>query len=413
MTDNLPKTSGTRSSDGLTSHANVGQDSHFISEEETKKILTPFAFEIDKTLFGIPIAKPWRRAVAIAIDALLIVILSQAPGELLAVVIAVTFFRLGNKKRAKELGKVKGRKRRAISRAVGAFILLVVLLTTLPAMFNGGGSDSDKPAKQEKASILTSEDVIAINSDDLSFKDSILLTAVTASTINRISNSECKGVNCWQKELLPLVQSLSELSLNRKTVEGAIKGMVEATELTEVEQAQLNKRLLEKYQSVGDKSTISESKTASASPILNPEDKSDKAETSSSTINEESKIKKNEDAKEPVYSVIEMVKNLINDLGLEFGWAAFYFTVFTALWNGQTPGKKVTNIKVLQLDGTPLSLMDSFGRYGGYAAGLATGLLGFMQVYWDPNRQAIHDKISATVVIDVKLAIKSKHMNAD
>jgi len=411
MTDNLPKSSENLSSDGLSPLENAGQDSHFISEEKTKKILTPFAFEIDKSLFGIPIAKPWRRAVAIAIDALLIVILSQAPGELLAVVIAVTFFRLGNKKRAKELGKVKGRKRRAISRAVGAFILLVVLLTTLPAMFNG--SDNDKPEEQEKTSILTNEDVIAINSDDLSFKDSILLTTVTASTINRISNSECKSVNCWQKELVPSVQSLSELSLNNRTVEGAIKGMVEATELTDPEQTQLNNILLEKYQPVSAGSTLPESKSTIASSVLNPKDDSNKAEISSSTINEESKTKTNEDAKEPVYSVIEMVKNLIDDLGLEFGWAAFYFTVFTALWNGQTPGKKVTNIKVLQLDGTPLSLMDSFGRYGGYAAGLATGLLGFMQVYWDPNRQAIHDKISATVVIDVKLAIKSNHIKAD
>jgi len=27
-------------------------------------------------------------------------------------------------------------------------------------------------------------------------------------------------------------------------------------------------------------------------------------------------------------------------------------------------------------------------------------MLGFLQVFWDSNRQAIHDKISATVVID-------------
>jgi hypothetical protein len=44
-------------------------------------------------------------------------------------------------------------------------------------------------------------------------------------------------------------------------------------------------------------------------------------------------------------------------------------------------------------------LLDCFGRYGGYGAGFATGLLGFLQIYWDPNRQAIQDKISATVVI--------------
>jgi hypothetical protein len=64
-------------------------------------------------------------------------------------------------------------------------------------------------------------------------------------------------------------------------------------------------------------------------------------------------------------------------------------------------------IKILQLDGTPLSLWDSFGRYGGYGAGIASGLLGFMQIYRDPNRQANHDKISATIVIDIKKAEQS------
>lgn len=76
-----------------------------------------------------------------------------------------------------------------------------------------------------------------------------------------------------------------------------------------------------------------------------------------------------------------------------------YFTLFSLLWRGQTPGKKVCNIRVVALSGEDLSLWDAFGRYGGYGAGFATGLLGFLQVYWDPNRQAIQDKISATVVI--------------
>ena len=38
-------------------------------------------------------------------------------------------------------------------------------------------------------------------------------------------------------------------------------------------------------------------------------------------------------------------------------------------------------------------------RAGGYAAGVATGTLGFLQIYWDANRQAIHDKVAGTVVI--------------
>jgi uncharacterized RDD family membrane protein YckC len=46
-----------------------------------------------------------------------------------------------------------------------------------------------------------------------------------------------------------------------------------------------------------------------------------------------------------------------------------------------------------------LGLWFAFERFGGYAAGIATGLFGFAQLYWDPNRQAIHDRVARTVVI--------------
>jgi len=101
-------------------------------------------------------------------------------------------------------------------------------------------------------------------------------------------------------------------------------------------------------------------------------------------------------------SVIDWAQGIVADLGLSFGWAAFYFSVFGTWLDGQTPGKRLFGIKVLRVDGDRLGLWESFGRYGGYSAGLATGLLGFLQVYWDPNRQAIHDKISETVVVDLR-----------
>ena len=104
-------------------------------------------------------------------------------------------------------------------------------------------------------------------------------------------------------------------------------------------------------------------------------------------------------AQTTTHSILQWGKGIIQDLGLGFGWAAVYFTLFSLLWRGQTPGKKLCNTRVVALNGEPLGLLDCFGRYGGYGAGFATGLLGFLQVYWDPNRQAIQDKISATVVI--------------
>lgn len=103
--------------------------------------------------------------------------------------------------------------------------------------------------------------------------------------------------------------------------------------------------------------------------------------------------------REPVYSVLQWARGLLDDLGIGLGWAALYFTAFCAWWNGQTPGKRLLGIRVVQLDASPMSMWEAFERYGGYGAGFATGLLGFLQVYWDANRQAIHDKICETVVI--------------
>jgi hypothetical protein len=103
--------------------------------------------------------------------------------------------------------------------------------------------------------------------------------------------------------------------------------------------------------------------------------------------------------KEEQKGLLAALLRFLDDLGIGFGWIGLYFTAFTALWKGQTPGKKLFGIRVLRLDGLPMTLWASFERFGGYAAGLFTGLVGYAQVYWDRNRQAIQDKISETVVI--------------
>jgi uncharacterized RDD family membrane protein YckC len=89
-------------------------------------------------------------------------------------------------------------------------------------------------------------------------------------------------------------------------------------------------------------------------------------------------------------------------LGLSFGWAIAYFTLLPFWWKGQTVGKRLFGLRIVELTGRPLGLMTCFGRYGGYAAGLATGGMGFLQVLWDPNRQAVQDKLAHTVVVDLR-----------
>ena len=42
---------------------------------------------------------------------------------------------------------------------------------------------------------------------------------------------------------------------------------------------------------------------------------------------------------------------------------------------------------------------DAFGRTGGYSASLSTFGFGFLEAFWNPNRQTVHDRISGTVVL--------------
>lgn len=99
------------------------------------------------------------------------------------------------------------------------------------------------------------------------------------------------------------------------------------------------------------------------------------------------------------FSVLRAAGNLAQDLGVGFGLSGIYFTVFTVWWRGQTPGKRIAGERVLRLNGKPIGWWDSFNRFGGYAAGLATGTLGFLELIWDANRQAAHDKMVGTVVL--------------
>ncbi|WP_448213407.1 RDD family protein [Colwellia sp. MEBiC06753] len=402
MNDKIPARSVTDSSLNKSVDHNKGSkaarpsdptEAHAMSNEETRQILTPFAFEIDKTLFGVPLAKPWRRAIAITFDMFLIAMLSGAPGELLALTFAIVAYRLGNNKRAEKMGKVKGRRRRTIMRAIGAFILFVMLLDVLPkiiAEFDQSASTNDS------ANVVTAE--------DLSLSSTIKIAAIVAKVASIKKQSACQSIDCWHGEFNPLLTQIAEVAVKEKIddLDDVIEGMTEQTNLEAPERQKLHQLLAD---DLGQQIMAEESASNSGLNKKSSNTKLNKENLGQAITNDvQQQIAKN--GIEPTveqdnssHSIIEWFKGIINDLGLGFGWAALYFTAFTALWQGQTPGKKLMGIRVIQLDGTPLSVWDSFGRYGGYGAGLATGLLGFLQIIWDPNRQAIQDKISSTVVI--------------
>jgi hypothetical protein len=235
---------------------------------ERRDIVTPYAFTVHPALLGLPLAHPWQRAAAIAVDGVAVGFLSQVPDALLAIVTGIVMFRWTG--RAQHPKAVRWR----------TWLRVFAVL-----LFLGGVAG------------------LAIGRQEL-------------------RSGEFAGIQ------------------------------------------------IEVRDSAADKSA----------PVV-----AEKPRTA--------------DAESRAHSLIEWGKGLLDDLGIGIGWAALYFTVFSAWWNGQTPGKKLLGIRVVQLDGTPITLWEAFERYGGYAAGLATGLLGYAQVWWDPNRQAIQDKIAETVVI--------------
>lgn len=90
----------------------------------------------------------------------------------------------------------------------------------------------------------------------------------------------------------------------------------------------------------------------------------------------------------------------LDDIGAGLGWGIVYFSLLPAWWRGQTLGKKLMRLRVVELSGQPITVMRSLKRYGGYVAGLATGGIGLLQLLWDPNRQGLHDKAAHSVVLD-------------
>lgn len=366
-----------------------------LSPEETREILTPFAFKIDQSLFGIALAVPWRRGLALLIDLLLVAILSGAPGELLAILVAITLFRLGSKKRAAKFGKKPGLRKSAL-RVVGAFVVFVVLVDTLPSIFSSMDSFNHQIEQAGNVTVGDSNDS-SDNQETYTEDYGFSKGAITIAAALAISQSDCADYNCWLTLNTDLFSSYVELSPTDEESQGFIEYLAQKTSEKasfSPEQVLTFNRSLQELALTAQQGVTDSTLLTKASPIVATEP-SENTAVANIDVKENSKTDNT-----PVYKGFAWLKGLIEDLGIGFGWAAFYFTMFTAIWHGQTPGKKVLRIRVIQLDGTPLSVWDSFGRYGGYGAGIATGLLGFAQIYWDPNRQAIHDKISATIVID-------------
>jgi uncharacterized RDD family membrane protein YckC len=100
-------------------------------------------------------------------------------------------------------------------------------------------------------------------------------------------------------------------------------------------------------------------------------------------------------------SWVHQARAFTTTLGVTFGWSGVYFTLLAGAWGGRTLGKVLLRTRAVKINGTPFTFFDAFVRHGGYVAGVAMGLTGFLKLLWEPNRQAVEDRIASTVVIKV------------
>lgn len=220
-----------------------------------------------------------------------------------------------------------------------------------------------------------------VKEQDSTSSSDINLNPVAAAHLAKVSldlsTKDCDA-DCVESKVKALASELQNSGVTVQQQKDLLDGVLELTELKGVEK----RALLSRY--------VAEPQVVAAEVDAVPSVAEKTPEESYSVLD---KLQNSD------YSLIKWVKGILADFGLGFGWAMLYFTFYTSWNNGQTIGKLLTRIRVVQLDNQPLTLWASFSRQGGYGAGLATGLIGFAQILWDPNRQAIQDKVASTVVI--------------
>lgn len=83
-----------------------------------------------------------------------------------------------------------------------------------------------------------------------------------------------------------------------------------------------------------------------------------------------------------------------------FGISLAYYGWFHASVGGATPGKMALGIKVVRSDGDRISGARSIGRYFATLLSSLTLLVGYIMAAFTERKQALHDMICDTVVVD-------------
>ncbi len=357
---------------------------------DPREIVTQDAFSVASELLGKPLARPWRRATAMAVDLIAVVIIGGLGWFFLGLAVAALLFRAALRPAA---GVVRRGYRWATFGSLGA----LVLAGTLAGGWRTCSSGASGPSGLETAqTVLT-----GLGAAGSTVADVIALQRASTAEEAQVAARE-------------LALRLEGQGVEREEIREALAGLAAERDEPELREAILSGlRASEAGASSRDPDSLAiayaaairAADSAGVASLREPLIESLAGERLArgrrqiDQLRSDNRQLQADLEQERDSGLISLLLNLADEVGIGFGWAGLYFTLFLTLWGGRTPGKRLLGIRVVRLDGKPIGLWAAFNRFGGYAASIFTGLLGFFEMLWDANRQALHDRIAATVVI--------------
>lgn len=357
---------------------------------DPRQIVTPFAFQVHPELLGLPLATPKRRLAALLLDLIIASIFASLGNFFLALGVSVIFFWIAIRSRGTNPAY-------NFMRFGGAGLASILVFGLSLGIIEGFDTSEEKTSTNNRIENIDGIET-EINVDEINWME-------LGSKMAAIDYSNADSL---EHQLEHLAEDLTGISATKESSDFL-------TDLPEdfPEQLSLLQTAITTKDSLGIDSLRSIIAPILASTEIN-ELKNEKKSLRNKNAGLSDQIEELEDEIENP-SFYKTIKTWFGFMGLSMGWIGLYFIASVAYFRGQTLGKRLLQIRIVRLNNKPVGLFFSFERFGGYAAGLATGLLGFFQIFWDANRQAIHDKIASTVVIDTRPSKikKTEHLRRD
>ena len=374
-----------------------------MSTPDPKSIITPDSFVVAPELLGLPLATPARRAAAMVFDLVPLGFLISANAVVLAVVAAAMLWRASSP--STRTGPVRTGVRGAL-RLGAAFLAFLIVLRVGGALFgDDDAEDEGNGAPAASVNVNLSEDLPLELRDVGRIQDVMgLMRADDEEEAARHAQAMAEWLAA--KDVTPEQRRAVAAGLLEDMEDAALRPIAESTfaaVLGALPRAPAGDSAVIAYAAAlerGDTAAAAALRSAAAGAVA-AERIAALEEEVDELSEQRDELVREADREDERGGIVAFIASIGDDLGIGFGWGAVYFTSFLALWSGYTPGKRLVGIRVIRLDGKPIGWWRAFERFGGYAASLSTGLLGFLQILWDRNRQGLHDKAVETVVIRV------------